>query len=1050
MANKKRTIAICFSNAKDRKLVVGHLSGLGHNLIEFRKEAGIQADLFVLDIPSARRLGKQVLSLKNTENVFLPVMIALGKRDSLDPWLKAGYDDCLRKPFNTEELEVKVSILLRLRQQAEKLIQKGEARYQAIFDAAGTASLIVEEDTTIVMANTECLRITGYSPKELIGTKWPRYVAPESLEIMMKYHIARRQHPEDIPEQYEVRLIDKEQRVRDVHLNIKMVPGTKQSVVSMLDITEAKRTEELTQVRIRLFEYAGRHTLEELLRKTLDDVGKLVDSPIGFYHFVEADQKTLSLQTWSTQTLERFCKASATETHYSIDKAGVWVDCVRQRRPVVHNDYASLPHRKGMPEGHAAVIRELVVPILRNKRVVAILGVGNKPRDYTERDADIVAYLADIAWEIAEHKRAEDSLRSSERKLSEAQRIARVGSWEWDILANKTEWSSELYRIFGVTPKEFDPNAFERFLACIHPQDRERVAQSMEQALILKDSFDIVYRIIRPDGSERHIQAMVHLTVENNGQVTRMYGISQDITERTQAEDALKKNEIRFRSLSTQFTSLLDAIPDTLILHSPDLKVLWANNSAAAAMGKDMLDIVGNYCYALFHNSTTPCDPCPVLKSFRTGEQESATITTPDMRLLELRTIPIIEDGRVVNVIELSRDITEHRKLEEQLRQGQKMEAIGRLAGGVAHDFNNMLNVILGYGELVLGKLHDDHTLREEVEQIIKAAERSAALTRQLLAFSRKQPLQPEILDLNALLQNLDKMLHRLIGEDVDLEMAFAEDLARVEIDPAQIEQVIMNLAINSHDAMPSGGTLTIETSNVELDGLYAQTHEGVEPGGYVMISVTDNGCGMDNETMSRVFDPFYTTKEKGKGTGLGLATVYGIVKQSGGNISVTSKKGQGTTFKIFLPRTDGKPDIKKVLPQEGVRRGHGKQVLVVEDETALRGLFMALLTDLDYNVSIAANGSEALLLMEQNGFKPDLVITDVVMPGMRVEEMVERLRKRQPGLKVIYMSGYTDDAIGQNKVIDPDKPFIQKPFTIKEIITRIEQVMHGEDKLSR
>ena len=408
-------------------------------------------------------------------------------------------------------------------------------------------------------------------------------------------------------------------------------------------------------------------------------------------------------------------------------------------------------------------------------------------------------------------------------------------------------------------------------------------------------------------------------------------------------------------------------------------------------------------------------------------------------------------DGSTICYMAIKRDVTEHLRLyrekfnlEEQLRQAQKIEAIGRLAGGVAHDFNNMLSIIIGYGENILNKLQHGDPLREDVDEIVKAGRRSATLTRQLLAFSRRQTLQPEVLDLNALVRDLEKMLRRLIGEDIRLEMSLAGDLACVEVDPGQIEQIVMNLVLNARDAMPAGGKIIIETAGVELDDMYARKHVSITPGKYVMLAVTDNGCGMDRETMAQIFDPFFTTKEEGKGTGLGLSTVYGIVKQSGGNIWAYSEPGQGTTFKIYLPQTPAEPVVKESEAEWEETRGSGEHILVVEDEEALRKLVRTVLLRLGYRVTVAANGAQALHMVEAKGLKPDMVITDVVMPGMRGPVMVERLRKKQPGLKALYMSGYTNNAIVHHGVLDPEMPFIQKPCTIRDIAVKVRDLLRS------
>lgn len=432
---------------------------------------------------------------------------------------------------------------------------------------------------------------------------------------------------------------------------------------------------------------------------------------------------------------------------------------------------------------------------------------------------------------------------------------------------------------------------------------------------------------------------------------------------------------------------------------------------------------------------------------------KDGTLYTEESTITPVRDV----SGQIVNFVAVKRNITENLRtneekllLKEQLQQAQKLESVGRLAGGLAHDINNMLSIILGYGENLLHQLHYEDPMRDDVEEILDAGKRSATLTRQLLAFSRKQTLQPEVLDLNAVVRNLEKMLSRLIGEDINLELSLSDEINRVMADSSQIEQVIMNLAVNARDSMPKGGMLLIETSNIELDEIYTQKHAGVKPGRYVMLSVTDNGCGMDKEILSQVFEPFFTTKEKNKGTGLGLSMVYGIIKQSGGNIWAYSEPGHGTTFKIYLPQTNVKQNRKKAAAEKKITAGSGEHILVVEDEGSLRKLMETILSQLGYKVCIAANGGEALHLIEEKMLEPDLIITDVIMPNMSGRELMDQLRRNRPDLKVLYMSGYTNNAIAHHGVLDPGTPFIQKPFTLRDIDKKIREIFQGGVEDSR
>jgi two-component system, cell cycle sensor histidine kinase and response regulator CckA len=390
-------------------------------------------------------------------------------------------------------------------------------------------------------------------------------------------------------------------------------------------------------------------------------------------------------------------------------------------------------------------------------------------------------------------------------------------------------------------------------------------------------------------------------------------------------------------------------------------------------------------------------------------------------------------------------DITERRQLEQQLRQAQKMEAIGNLAGGVAHDFNNIVTIITGYSDMLLSRIGPEGPMRRELEQIKKAGDRAHSLTRQLLAFSRRQMLQPKVLDLNAVVTNLEPMLQRLIGENIDLVIELKPELGQVKADPGQVEQVIMNLAINGRDAMPQGGKLLLETDNAELDEAYARRHLPMPPGSYVHLAVSDTGHGMDAATQARIFEPFFTTKEQGKGTGLGLSTVYGIVKQSGGYIWVSSERGQGTTFKIYLPRVVAPADsVPPDTHWSSLPQGM-ETVLLVEDEPEVRWLVRDMLRHLGYTVLEARHGIEAQVQSIQHPGPIHLLITDVVMPQMSGRQIAERLTPEHPETKVLYMSGYTDDAVVRHGVLAAHMAFLQKPFSPEALALKVREVLDGQ-----
>jgi PAS domain S-box-containing protein len=478
-------------------------------------------------------------------------------------------------------------------------------------------------------------------------------------------------------------------------------------------------------------------------------------------------------------------------------------------------------------------------------------------------------------------------------------------------------------------------------------------------------------------------------------------------------------------------------------------RILEANRAFEEMLGHGPGGLEGTRFPELIADSSTAPAPPPFTWS-DDQQRHELRLRRKDGSLAETEILAcrLSQEGREIwsllvgDVTERHRASEERTRLENQLRQFQRVEAIGRLAGGVAHDFNNLTAIVLGYGELLLGRLGPDDPSRGWAEQIVEAGRRSAALTRQLLAFSRKQVLLPIVLDLNDLLRNLEKMLGRLIGEDITLSFNLAGDLGRITADPGQIEQVVTNLVINARDAMPQGGDLTIETANVELDETYAREHAEIVPGDYVLLALTDSGCGMDKVSLARLFEPFFTTKEMGKGTGLGLATSYGIVKQSGGYIWAYSEPGRGTTFKIYLPRTDAELTLKEAEAAGETPRGQGESILLVEDESSLRDMCEIVLSRLGYRVSTAGSGPGAMALVAGTGKRPDLVITDVIMPCMSGAELAQRLRKDHPGLKVLYMSGYPDEAITHHGVLEPGISFLQKPFSERSLAVKVREVL--------
>jgi PAS domain S-box-containing protein len=575
----------------------------------------------------------------------------------------------------------------------------------------------------------------------------------------------------------------------------------------------------------------------------------------------------------------------------------------------------------------------------------------------------------------------------------------------------------------------------------VHPEDLPRVRRALADCIRQPGSRGSVeYRARNRDGSWRD-QEVIGVNRLDDPTLRAIVVNHRDITARKRTECALVESE-------RVYASTFDEAPIGIVHTTLEGRFLQVNRRLVELLGYAAEELRAMTFMAITHPDDVEQDTqalarllTGVLKRYerekryrhKKGHFVSARLTTVLHR--DAAGVP----QYFISTIE---DISERVRLEGQMRQGQKMEAVGRLAGGIAHDFNNLLTAIIGYSELVLEQLETGTPIYRDLEHIQFAGTSAAALTRQLLAFSRQQILQPQVLDLNGVVARMNVLLRRLIGEDVELSTRLATSLDRVCADPGQVQQIILNLALNARDAMPTGGNLTIETDNVTVDEHWVAQHAGASPGRHVMLAISDTGVGMDAEVQAHLFEPFFTTKERGKGTGLGLATVYGIVKQSGGSIFVCSEPGYGTTFKILLPVTDQAAD-QPAAPRPPVASLDGTEtILLVEDQAEVRAVIRQTLARHGYTLLEAANGDEALTILEGHHGKVDLLLTDVVMPGMSGRELAGRVAAGRPDVRVLYTSGYTDDAIVHHGVLDAGVAFIQKPFMPRALLQKIRAVL--------
>jgi two-component system cell cycle sensor histidine kinase/response regulator CckA len=894
------------------------------------------------------------------------------------------------------------------RKRAEADLRASEARFRVFVDHATDAFFLHDADGTVLDVNHQACESLGYTRDELIGMSPHQFDVDLDLAVLAQF-AARLDAGEMFTFDTHHRRKDGTVFAAEVRVRPFWEGGRRFGISLARDITERKRA-------------------EEALRRNdayLAEAQRLGRSGSWAWDVATREFVHWSREHYRLHGLDPQQGTPSWETAQGFIHPDDRARCLEQiERAIQGRTDCELDYRAALPDGTIKYIHSISHPVF-NAAGELVEFVG------TEQD-------------ITERKRAEEALRESQEQLRLAVQATNLGPWDWDLHTDDVDFSPEWKRQLGYEPHEV-PGRYEEWENRLHPEDRERVLGVLRAYLDgHQPEYAVEFRLRHKDGSYRWIYTRAIALRDAAGKPYRMLGCHLDVTERKRAEQALRESHGLLKAV-------VEGTSDAVFLKDLNGRYLMINSAGARFLGKSVGEVLGKLDQDILPPDARKAIRERELQVMATGQEQTfeQTVTVAGATRTYLATKSAFRDaqGNVIGVVGIARDVTELKGLEEQFRQAQKMEAVGRLAGGVAHDFNNLLTVINGYSAVAFSGLRAEDPNRELLAQVQQAGERAVNLTRQLLAFSRKQMLQPQVVNLNEVLVELHKLLKRLIGEDVELALVQAPDLGLAKVDPGQFEQAVINLAVNARDAMPQGGRLTIETRNAELDEDYAERHSEVRPGHYVLVAVSDTGHGMDEATKARIFEPFFTTKEVGKGTGLGLAMVYGFVKQSEGHVEVQSEGGHGTTLKVYLPRAEATVPSAKSLPGLLKVPTGTETVLLVEDEDAVRALSRLILQSSGYTVLEARDGQEGAWVAQQHPGPIHLLVTDLVMPRMSGRRLAEVLTEAWPHLRVLFLSGYTDELLLQHGVPDTGFAFLQKPFSPISLARKVREVLDAKER---
>ncbi|SHO53631.1 PAS domain S-box protein [Desulfopila aestuarii] len=883
-----------------------------------------------------------------------------------------------------------------------KLIEVSEKRHRSILKSAMDGYWLTDTEGRLLEVNNAYSRMSGYSEDELLTMRIPDLEATEDPELVAEHMRTVVLQGSD---RFETKHRRKDGTVFDIEVSIQFrQENDGQCVCFLRDITEHKKAEKDLKESEERFRYLSDGSMEAIFF-TKD----------GFC--LEANQVAAEIFGYSDRS--EFIGMFGTDII--------------------------------APESHSIVKSHMLTGTFEPYEAVGMRKDGTRfpvsirAKAMPYKDAGIVRVTS--ITDITKIKQAEKALMESEEDLKESQRIAHVGSWRLDLASNQVVWSEELYRMYGFDPT-VPPPPYTEHQKLFTPESWNKLSTALNKTKDTGSPYELELETLREDGSRGWMWVRGEAVHDARGVTVGLRGAAQDITERKKADEALKASEKKYHSLfqNAQVALFRNRLSDG--------KVLEINERYAKMAGYSSIE----ECMAEFNAADAWADP--------NGRKELLKILQENGFVSDYETEIIRKDGTniwisfsatifpeqgflegsIVEITERKRSELERKKLQNQLNHAQRLESIGRLAGGVAHDYNNMLSVILGYAEMAMGKTGPEAEVTEDLREIYTAGLRSRDITRQLLAFARKETITPEVLDLNICVEEALKIMRRLIGEDINLVWQPSKDDCLVLMDPTQIDQLLANLCVNARDAIANVGKIVIETETVFLDQKYCAEHLEAKPGEYVVLSVSDNGCGMSRETVDKIFEPFFTTKEVSKGTGLGLATVYGIVNQNNGFINVYSELGEGTTFRIHLPFHKEEDAAPRARTVETLPQGKGQTILVVEDDSAILKLTEKMLKGLGYQVLTASTPTEALQQAAETA-NIALLLTDVIMPEMNGRELAVKMGEIRPETRTLYMSGYTADIIAHRGIIDKGYQYLQKPFTVSDLAIKVSAALTRNQK---